>query len=193
MLRPEKQLRIERFLRAVVQARKSLLVLDYDGTLAPLRAERNLAFPYPGVAQLLQEIACSGQTRVVIISGRDTGETISLLGFAPIPEVWGFDGLQRRKPDGSVETVRIEERYLDALSDATRWLGCQHLWHTAEFKTGSIAIDWRGFNEGGVEEVRSRVLAGWKPISEHSGLELLEFDGGLEIRVPGSDKGDAVR
>jgi trehalose-phosphatase len=37
------------------------------------------------------------------------------------------------------------------------------------------------------------VLAGWNLVAEHTGLELLEFDGGVEIRVPGVDKGDVVR
>jgi trehalose-phosphatase len=193
VLKPETQLHVEQFLKSVTQAPRSLLLLDYDGTLAQFRQERDQAFPYPGVATLLQEIVRGSHTRVVIISGRDTSETIPLLGIEPVPEVWGLHGLQRRKPDGSVETVRLEERYLDALSDADRWLGYQQLRHTAEFKTGSIAVHWRGLSAWGVEDLRGRVLLGWKPITEHSGLELLEFDGGVEIRAPEADKGDVVR
>lgn len=193
VLKQETQLSIERFLKAVAQARRSLLLLDYDGTLAPFREERDQAFPYPGVAELLQEIVRGGQTRVVISSGRDTSETIPLLGIAPIPEVWGLHGLQRRKPDGTIQTMRLEERYSDALSDADRWLRCQHLGHTAEFKTGSIAVHWRGLSDWGAEDLRGRLLLGWKRIAEHSGLELLDFDGGVEIRAPEADKGDVVR
>lgn len=193
MLKPETQFRIERFLKTVAQAQRSLLLLDYDGTLAPFRQERDQAFPYPGSAHLLEEVVRSGHTRVVIISGRDTSETIPLLGVAPVPEVWGLHGLQRRKPDGRIETVRIDERYLDALSDANRWLECQHLQHAAEIKTGSVAVHWRGLTDSGVEELRRRLLAGWNPIAEHSGMELLEFDGGIEIRAPEVDKGDVVR
>ncbi len=193
MLKPETQFRIERFLKTVTQARRSLLLLDYDGTLAPFRGERDQAFPYPGSAQLLQEIARSGHTRVVIISGRDASETIPLLGLTPAPEVWGLHGLQRRKPGGKIETVRIEERYLDALSDANRWLDCQYLGRAAEFKTGSIAVHWRGSTDLEVEELRARLLAGWNLIAKYSGMKLLEFDGGIEIRVPEADKGDVVR
>ena len=193
MLKPEAQFRTEQFLKTVAEAQRSLLLLDYDGTLAPFRRERDQAFLYPGSAQLLEEIVRGGHTRVVIISGRDTSETIPLLGIAPVPEVWGLHGLQRRKPDGRIETVRIDERYLDALSDANRWLDCQHLWHAAELKTGSVAVHWRGLNKPETEELRERLLAGWKPIAEYSGMELLDFDGGLEIRTPEADKGDVVR
>jgi trehalose 6-phosphate phosphatase len=193
VLRPEAEFRIEQFLKTVAQARQSLLLLDYDGTLAPFRRERDQAFPYSGSVHLLEEIVRSGRTRVVIISGRDTSETIPLLGVAPAPEVWGLHGLQRRKPDGKIETVRIDERYLDALSDASRWLDCQHLWPAAELKTGSIAVHWRGLADSEAEELRERLLAGWKPIAEYSGMELLEFDGGIEIQTPEADKGDVVR
>jgi trehalose 6-phosphate phosphatase len=193
VLRPEAEFRIEQFLKTVAQARQSLLLLDYDGTLAPFRRERDQAFPYSGSVHLLEEIVRSGRTRVVIISGRDTSETIPLLGVAPAPEIWGLHGLQRRKPDGKIETVRIDERYLDALSDASRWLDCQHLWPAAELKTGSIAVHWRGLADSEAEELRERLLAGWKPIAEYSGMELLEFDGGIEIQTPEADKGDVVR
>lgn len=193
MLRPEAEFRIEQFLKTVAQAQQSLLLLDYDGTLAPFCRERDQAFPYPGSVHLLEEIVGSGRTRVVIISGRDTNETVPLLGVAPAPEVWGLHGLQRRKPDGKIETVRIDERYFDALSDASRWLDCQHLWPAAELKTGSIAVHWRGLTDSEAEELRERLLAGWKPIAEYSGMELLEFDGGIEIQTPEADKGDVVR
>lgn len=193
VLKPERQLPIERFLRTVARASQSLLLLDYDGTLAPFREERDQAFPYPGVVHLLQEIVRSGHTRVVIISGRDTNETIPLLGMMPFPEVWGLHGLQRRTPDGAIETVRLGKRYLDALSDADRWLASQRLRDRAEFKTGSIAVHWRGASDWEVADLRDRVLLGWKPIAGHSGLELLNFDGGVEIRAPEADKGDVVR
>jgi len=193
VLKPDTQLHVEQFLKSVAQAPRSLLLLDYDGTLAPFHQERDQAFPYPRIAELLQEIIRDGHTRVVIISGRDTSETIPLLGLDPFPEVWGLHGMQRRTPDGRVEMLRLEECYLDALSDADRWLGYQQLRHTAEFKTGSIAVHWRGLSEWEVEELRGRVLLGWKPIAQDAGMELLDFDGGIELRPPEADKGDVVR
>jgi trehalose-phosphatase len=193
VLKPETQLHVEHFLKSVSQAPRSLLLLDYDGTLAPFHQQRDQALPYPGAAELLREIIRDGHTRVVIISGRDTSETIPLLGIDPPPEVWGLHGMQRQRPDGRVEMLRLEESYLEALSDADRWLGYQQLRHTAEFKTGSIAVHWRGLSEWGVEELRGRVLLGWKPIAQQAGLELLDFDGGIELRPPEADKGDVVR
>ena len=42
-------------------------------------------------------------------------------------------------------------------------------------------------------ETRRQVLLGWLPIAQRTPMELLEFDGGIEMRMPGRDKGDAVR
>jgi trehalose-phosphatase len=92
-----------------------------------------------------------------------------------------------------MEMPKLDERTLNGLSDADRWLGYQQLRHTAEFKAGSIAVHWRGLSENDAEDLRARALLGWRPIAEHSGLNLLEFDGGVEIRAFEADKGDAVR
>jgi trehalose 6-phosphate phosphatase len=191
-LRPDAQPQVESFVKTVEQASRSLLLLDYDGTLAPFHTRRDRALPYPGVAAVLQEIVRNGRTRMVIITGRDARGAIPLLGIHPCPEVWGLHGLQRLRPNGSAEIPELNERLPEALSAAEHWLEYQQLQHTAEFKTGSIAVHWRGLGECAAEAVRGRVLLGWMPIADRFGLDLLEFDGGVEIRPPQADKGDAV-
>jgi len=184
---------VEPLLRAVARASRSLLMLDYDGTIAPFQRNRHQAFPYPGFSRLVERIDRCGKTRVVIISGRDANEIVPLLDIEPHPEVWGLHGLQRLKPDGSVELPPLNEGTIEALAAAENWLVSQHLQHAAEFKTGSIAAHWRGLEEHEAKGVRERVLLGWKPISKYTHLHLMEFDGGVEIRAQHADKGDAVR
>jgi trehalose 6-phosphate phosphatase len=184
---------VEQFMNVVAQSPASVLLLDYDGTLAPFCLERQQAVPYPGVTALLQEIIANGRTRVVIITGRNAHEVIPLLTVHPSPEIWGCHGLERLRPDGTRETAPVEEPVLHALADADRWLEHQGLHHRAEFKTGALAIHWRGLEEAMAAETRSQVLLGWLPIAQSAPMELLDFDGGIEIRMPGLDKGDAVR
>jgi trehalose 6-phosphate phosphatase len=192
-LRSDVRSQLAPFFKALARAPKAALLLDYDGTLAPIQAERILADPYPGVALILEQIVQSGSTRVVVISGREASEVVPLLNIRPHPEVWGVDGLQRLRTDGSMQLPVVDERTLRGLTDADRWLGYQQLRHTAEFKAGSIAMHWRGLSKSDVEHVRARVLLGWRPIAKYSGLDLLDFDGGVEIRACDADKGDAVR
>ncbi len=190
---PEVKNIFEPFFRTVALAPRSALLLDYDGTLAPFHIQRDQAFPYPGVSTLLQEIMRNGRTRVVLISGRDVADLMPLLNLRPVPEVWGTHGLQRRSTDGTTEMPILDDRTLTALSDADNWLTYQQLRHRAEFKPGAIAVHWRGLDELMMEDIRSRVLLGWRIIAEQGGLQLLDFDGGIEIHAREANKGEAVR
>src|SRR5271157_4081792 len=184
---------VDQLMSAVAQSPVSALLLDYDGTLAPFCLNRQQALPYPGMTSLLQEIIVNGRTRVVIITGRNAREVIPLLAVHPSPEIWGCHGLERLRPDGTCEPPRVEEPVLQALADADRWLRYQGLHNRAEFKTAAVAIHWRGLDEATAAEIRGQVLLGWIPIAKSTPMELLEFDGGIEMRMPGRDKGDSVR
>lgn len=187
------QNQIGEFIRTVAQSPQSALLLDYDGTLAPFSVDRQRAVPYPGIIPVLQEIVDTGRTRLVIITGRDAHDIDPLLDIRPFPEVWGSHGLQRLRPDGTVEMPELDPKSLQALEDAERWLSYQGLHHMAEPKPGSIAVHWRALDENSAIQLRGRILLGWFPIAESASLRVLEFDGGLELRVPDKDKSDAVR
>jgi trehalose-phosphatase len=193
VIRAVNPLVVEQFMNALAQSPISALLLDYDGTLAPFCLDRQQAVPYPGLTALLQQIIGNGRTRVVVISGRNADEIVPLLALHPRPEIWGCHGLERLRSDGTSETPRVKEPVLQALADADRWLRDQGLQHRAEFKTGALAIHWRGLDEAAAAKIRSQVLLGWLPIAQSTPMELLEFDGGIEMRMPGRDKGDAVR
>lgn len=184
---------VDGFLEAVGKASRSALLLDYDGTLAPFSVDRQGAFPYPGLTHLLQQIVDTGRTRLVIVTGRDAREIDPFLCLSPPPEVWGSHGLQRLLPNGSCEMPDIPVAVADVLGDARRWLDYQGLHHLAEVKPGSIAVHWRALEPADADELRGKILVGWFPIADRACLKLLEFDGGVEMRMPDLDKGDAVR
>lgn len=185
--------RAERFLRTLENAPSSVLLLDYDGTLAPFALDRLQAIPYLGVTDLLQQIVAGARTRLVIVTGRDAREIAPLIGLIPVPEVWGSHGLQRLLPDGTCEMPVIPESIARALTEGLRWIAYQGLHDTIEVKPGSIAVHWRGLEDDAASKLRGRVLLGWFPIAERGSLRLLEFDGGVEMRMADLDKGDAVR
>jgi trehalose-phosphatase len=189
----DSQAEIQSFLQNVALAPQALLMLDFDGTLAPFRKDRMTAFPYPGVSSLLQEIRATGKTRIVIVSGRDATEIIPLLAIEPHLEVWGCHGLQRIKVDGKVSVSALDERTWKALLVAEEWLVSQKLQNAAEFKTGSIAVHWRGLNENQAQDIHDRVMQGWAEIAQQHGLDLLHFEGGVEIRSTKANKGAVVR
>ena len=181
------------FMQMIAQNQTAALLLDYDGTLAPFTADRKRAMPYPGVVPLLREIMATSRTRVVMVTGRCAPELVPLLGMDPVPEIWGAHGLQRLRPDGTCQTTPLGNEVLKDLSQAKDWLVEQGLEYLAEYKPGGIAIHWRDLGDATVTETRERVLRGLSPLTCGASLEAIEFDGGVEIRMRGIDKGDVVR
>lgn len=177
---------------------RPVLLLDYDGTLAPFREERNLAVPYPGVRERLRRIMESGGSRIVVVSGRAIRDLRPLLGLEPPPELWGSHGWERLGPDGSREGVAATDRARAGLRRGREAL--DELARTGELvpdrieeKPVSVAVHVRGLDEEAAGNVSGSVRAAWEPLAHNSELEIHGFDGGLELRASGRDKGTAVR
>lgn len=191
ILRPEFDL--EAFFQKLARAPQRLLLLDYDGTLAPFRAERDQAWPYPGVRQTLSTILDETDSRLVLISGRKVEELRSLLGIEPPPEMWGSHGRERYSPEQGYQFSEIGALAAAGLSEAKEWVGQEQLQTWLEEKPGSLALHFRGKPPAEIEKARRKALKAWSGLASRSGLRVHEFDGGLELRVPGVDKGHAVR
>ena len=88
------------FFAQLADASRRVLLLDYDGTIAPFSVHRNRAFPYPTIPELLDCIMSTCRTRVAVITGRVTHEIPPLLGLRPHPEIWGTHGMERLHADG---------------------------------------------------------------------------------------------
>lgn len=180
------------FARLAAVPRRALL-LDYDGTLAPFREERGAAVPYPGVREAVGAILKAGHTRLVVISGRAVHDLLPLLAVEPPPELWGCHGWERLRSDGTYEVGQIGARAHDALARAEAMLRARGLGEHTERKPVTVALHWRGLEPARVEELRRSTVAEWASAAQEAGLEIHEFDGGLELRMPGRDKGVAVR
>lgn len=184
---------VEVFFQQLTDAKRRVLLIDYDGTIAPFQVDRKKAVPYPGVPELLDSVMRTCDTRVVLISGRSAREIPPLLGLRPHPEIWGSHGFERLLPDGRYEICYLSERSLAALSDAAARLEDGGLGALAERKVGSIAVHWRGMKKEHMEEARTTCYRILSPIACAGNLLLTEFDGGLELRARNCSKGDAVR
>jgi trehalose 6-phosphate phosphatase len=184
---------LDGFFRIVAEGPERLLILDYDGTLAPFRVERSEALPYPGIAPLIESIMEADRSRVVIVSGRAVDDLKELLRFDPMPELYGSHGWERMGADGTSTSLPIGDTKLRGLEEALAFIEAEGLSSYSETKHGSIAFHWRGRGSGEIESLKDRLQKGWLGIAEQYGLRLLSFDGGIELRVPGNDKGTAIR
>jgi trehalose-phosphatase len=193
MLKPEAELR--RFFARVRAASRRVLMLDYDGTLAPFRIQREQAVPYPGVRERLAALMAAGHTRVVLVSGRMAREVAALVALTPSPEVWGTHGWERLYSDGRYELAALPDDAVAGLEEAAgaaRDAAGVDAAGRLERKPASLAWHLRGLAPDEAAGALAGLLPRWEAIAARRGLELHDFDGGVELRVPGRSKGTAV-
>lgn len=180
------------FWKTLAGSAESVLLLDYDGTLAPFRTERDLAIPYPGIRQLIRDIRVETTTRVVVISGRAVDDLLPLLAVEPPPEIWGCHGWEHLLPTGEREAIDLPASARVGLEEARDWVIRHKLKARCEFKPASLALHWRGLPDAQLKSLRQLVDEPWRRIGSRYHLQLHPFDGGLELRPPGKNKGTAI-
>ena len=177
---------------ASVSGGPSLLLLDYDGTLAPFRDDRMQAVPWPGVRERLQLLSTLASVHLALVTGRSARELARLLSLERPVEIWGSHGREHLTADGEYTIAALppaQQQALDLLQGAFTAAGFGAL---LERKPASLAAHWRTLEP--VEARRMEAIAR-QAYSEHcnrTGLQLLVFDGGVEMRSPSINKGHAA-
>lgn len=183
----------ELFFRRLESAPSRVLLLDYDGTLAPFQEARNEAVPYPGVREEVRRHLDGGKSRVVVVSGRAVEDVRPLLGVEPAPEIWGSHGWERLIPGRGLERSDPGERPREGLARGRKVALEGVPADRVELKPVSVAVHTRGLSRNAAEALLDAVRKPWAGLARSHGLDVHAFDGGLELRVPGRDKGTAIR
>lgn len=182
-----------RFFSRVARAKARVLLLDFDGTLAPFATRPERARPYPGMMTLLDRIMEQPGSRVVIVTGRGLDAAAPALPLKRAPEVWGAHGWQRLVPGGALALYQPPAGALEILKAArAQALPLHALGAWVEAKPASVAVHWRGMPLLSAQVVREELLRRWKAVCRAPQLELVHFDGGMELRILGRDKGVVV-
>jgi trehalose-phosphatase len=190
-VKPEAAEEMKEFFGAFPGAATPILLLDYDGTLAPFRLDRFQARPWTGVRELLTRIRQQGRTHMIVITGRPAHEIAPLLGLDPPLEVWGLHGAERLFPDGRRELEQASPEVQTKLDELRALLKRDSLGGLFEDKANGAVMHWRGASPRKARLIEQRAWALFEPLTKLEGLALLEFEAGLELRV-GRDKGGAV-
>lgn len=187
-----KQYGLAAFWEFLKSAEQALLLLDFDGTLAPFVVDPHTARPYPGVVALLKKIEQTAQTRLVIVSGRDVDNLERCLGMSPAPQLWGCHGWQRRMPGEPTAQQALPQATETLLRRAEQLAKEAGYSLNLEHKPVSLALHWRGLNQDKVAQMRATLGADWQKLTLAGDLQLHDFDGGIELRCSGVDKGTVV-
>jgi trehalose-phosphatase len=184
---------LDAFFARIASAPERVLMLDYDGTLAPFHIDPSRAVPYPQARAALDRVLEAACTRVVIVSGRPARELPPLLALHRQPEIFGAHGWERLLPDGTLKAQDPEPSVRQALSAAEAHAHALGGEGRVEVKRASVALHWRGAPAPAAADLRERALARWEPLAQDGAVELLPFDGGIELRAVGCNKHYAVK
>ncbi|MGC2399444.1 MAG: trehalose-phosphatase [Acidobacteriaceae bacterium] len=173
-------------------APRSLLMLDYDGTLAPFHVDRFQATPYPGVEGRLAALSALRRVRLILVSGRSARELRGLLRRDIEGEIWGSHGREWLGRDGAYQLFALNGAQRAALDRFQGEITALGLKHTLEVKPSSIAVHWRSVDQATGQRIRASVESTFARLGEVDSLRLLPFDGGVELRSIDRTKGTPV-
>jgi len=179
------------FWQLVSRADHLFLGLDYDGTLAPFEIDPMQAKPLPGIADLLRDLATGGRTQVAIISGRPVAEVMTLLNNPPVTVI-GSHGYELWPIDGACVVRQPTPEQQQGLFEIRTQLQKSGHDHKLEVKVASLALHTRGMEPATAVAVEEKIAAEWSGQALQYGLECRRFNGGIEIRCCGWDKGAAL-
>ena len=174
-----------------LNGRPLLLLLDVDGTLAPIVPDPALARVPDETRRIIAALAARPDVHVVLVSGRAAHDARRVLG---VERVWtvGNHGAEVMTPDGDVSVEPEVERYAEAVARTAHTLrrllapiGGVML----ENKTWTLSVHYRRADEAVVPRLREVV----ESVATQNGLRVGEGKKILEIRPPVPvDKGTAI-
>jgi trehalose 6-phosphate phosphatase len=172
---------------------RALIALDFDGTLSPIVDDPAAARAHPGAVPVLRELAPLVGT-VAVITGRAASAAVELGGLDQVPGliVLGQYGRQRWEsgtltsppvPPG-VETAR--QQLPGVLAAAGSPAG---VW--TEDKGDALAVHTR--RAAAPQQAMDRLRGPLGDLAEQAGLAVEPGRMVIELRPPGSDKGQTLK
>jgi trehalose 6-phosphate phosphatase len=166
------------------QPARTVLLLDFDGSLAPIVERAEDARPLPAALTALAHLA-PRLGRVGVVSGRPVG---FLAEHVRVPGVTfaGLYGMEQLTEGVRTVDPRVVP-YLDAVASATAELAGRFPAQVVEPKSGvSVTLHWRP-----APELADEIRAAADDLAHRYGLGLLRTRMAVELRPPVAiDKGD---
>ncbi len=144
-----------------------------------------------GAVDLLCTIRDRKDTSLAILSGRPVDEIIYLMGDLGITIV-GSHGWEVRLPDLTRRLSYPKPRQEQRLQQVEKEAIDKGLKERTERKVASIAVHTRGLTMDVAKRTEDELVQFWgKDVRQH-GLECRRFNGGVEVRCIGIDKGTGL-
>ncbi|WP_462324624.1 trehalose-phosphatase [Desulfoplanes sp.] len=171
-------------------AKAPVLGLDYDGTLAPFHVDPLKAHPLPGIPGLLRNIVGLTPTRVILVSGRPIKELQAMIHVQGT--YIGSHGMEIESEKGKAIQQPIGPDQAEGIQRALSFVRQKMERSRVEDKGTSVALHVRGKDKQMADRILEQTRKTWAGLAERYNLEVLTFNGGIELRTPGRHKGTTL-
>ena len=178
---------LEQALKVVAGSDTVLVASDYDGTLAPIVADPDHAFPDARALAALVSLGALSGTHVAMLSGREVAVLERLTGSVPGVELVGSHGAERsgRGPDIEAQAREDLAGVRVRLAGLCRDFPGSHL----EVKPAGVAFHYRRVD---AEHRPAAQAAAHRIGLDYAGLTVLEGKQVVEVTGSTANKGDAL-
>ena len=168
---------------------KRCILLDYDGTLSPIKRLPSLAMPGSELLELLTDLSKDPANEIVVISGRDSNILEKWLGHLPISLVAEHGALIRYKGENWQQQTATTDEWKEQIKPILQLFVSRCAGSFIEEKKNTLAWHYRNTHPD-LGFVRSRELQNsLLQLTLNSPLQVIDGKKVLEVRVIGIDKG----
>jgi len=179
----------ESFWEELKTSPQKILLLDYDGTLAPFKIQRMQAHPLPGIIPILKRLSQKKDHTIAIISGRKIEELKIFLKNLPVIQI-GEHGWVIWEPTRGTKIPQKAKKIRKYLQDLKEKLETKIPEQRIELKNFSLAVHTRGLRKEKAEQIKKFALQQAKELPAEL-FAINPFKKGVEIFARGMDKGKA--
>ncbi len=175
------------------EARKRLLLLDYDGSLVPFSEDYKNARPPKSVLDLLQKLQADPRNDVVVVSGRTPEDLETWLGHLPISLVAEHGASIRSVGYSSWKTTsKRETQWKRVVTPVLRKYTELTPKARLEIKPHSLVWHYRASPPYYAQKYAVIIKRVLKPIVKTYGIQVFQGNKIIEVKDPRISKGNAI-
>lgn len=180
---------MEKIIKDYNRAAKRMILLDYDGTLAPFTRIPSQAHPQQELLKVLRDLTSDNKNEVVIISGRDADTLDNWLGDLPLHLVAEHGAFIKRKNYDWEQQSAILPDWKDQIRPILQLFVTRCAGSFIEEKRNTMVWHYRNTHPD-LGFIRSRELMNnLLQLTANSSLQVIDGNKVLEVRLTGFDKG----
>ncbi|MCC5876362.1 MAG: hypothetical protein JJU11_09120 [Candidatus Sumerlaeia bacterium] len=183
---------LDTFYQRIANSQQALLVLDYDGTIAPYHTRSEEAFIAPGITERLVALHRTGHTRIIFNTGRSCDNILNIARL-PFPvEVWGCHGRVHCDLEGTIRLYGLNRTNSRGLEIGHERIVKELGEDAVLLRRGCLTVFYHEATQDERDQIAAIARKCWTDLLEKHALRIDEFFGGIELNTIGRDKGDAM-